>query len=174
MTFQDPGPILSEHRGVVTAPVGRVRQLVLAVRAGEFGGADVPLVLGDQGDRRVVVTGGPEVFRASIAGVPLTIEVDNDAGWVQARGEWWWCGRFQVEEDTPGNTVVRQQTFNCAPGPAGRLVPFTVGRGHRQAGEKSLCRLLDELSRRLGCEARLLPGSNREPASDADGHDPVD
>ncbi|MEV6930257.1 hypothetical protein AB0M46_38045 [Dactylosporangium sp. NPDC051485] len=157
MTFQDPGPMLSEHRGVVAAPVGRVRQLVLAVSTGEFSGADVPLVLGGQGDRRVVVSGGPEVFRASVTGVSLTIEVDHDAGWIQARGEWWWCGRFHVEADTSGNTVVRQQTFNCASGLSGKLVPFTVGRGHKQAGEQALLRLLDDLSQRLNCKAWMQP-----------------
>jgi hypothetical protein len=157
MTSQDPGPVLSQHSGVVAAPVRRVRELILAVPTGEFSGAEVPLVIGGQGDRRVLITGGPEVFRAILTGIPMTIEVDQDAGWVQARGEWWWCGRFSVAEDSSGHTLVRQQTFNCAAGPAGRLVRFTVGRGHRQAGEQALRRLLDDLARRLDCKTWLLP-----------------
>jgi hypothetical protein len=157
MTLSLPGPLLSEHRGVVAAPVDRVQELLLAVTTGDFSGADVPLILGGQDDRRVVITGGPEVFRAIVAGAPLTIEVNHDAGWVQARGEWWWCGRFHVEQDMSGNTEVRQRTFNCASGPAGKLVPFTVGRGHREAGERALRRLLEDLSQRLGCKAWMLP-----------------
>lgn len=149
--------MLSEHRGMVAAPIGRVRDLVLTVPTGEFSGAEVPLVIGDQGDRPVVVTGGPGAFRATVAGVPMTIEVDRDAGWVQARGEWWWCGRFSVAEDGSGHTVVCRQTFNCAAGPVGRLVPFTIGRGHRRAGARALRRLLDDLGRRLDCETWLLP-----------------
>jgi hypothetical protein len=142
---------------MVAAPVSRVRQLVLAVTSGEFAGADVPLILNGLDDRRVVITGGPEVFRASVNGAPLTIEVNHDAGWAQARGEWWWCSRFHVKDGTSGHTEVRQQTFNCASGPAGKLVPFTVGRGHREAGKKALRRLLDDLSQRLGCDAWMLP-----------------
>ncbi|GAA4605233.1 hypothetical protein BJY16_005306 [Actinoplanes octamycinicus] len=157
MTGADPGPVLSEHRGVVAAPIGRVRELVLAVSAGEFSGAEVPLVLGDQGDRRVTVTGGPQVLRASVASARVTIEVDREAGWVQARGEWWWCGRFQLAEGADGHTVIHQRTFNLATGPAGRLVPFTVGRTHRQSGKQSLRRLLDDLGTRLNCQTRMLP-----------------
>src|SRR4051794_17145672 len=157
MAFGDPGPVLSEHVGVVAAPVGQVRPVVLAVRAGEFSGADVPLVLGRQADRRVVVTGGPDVFQASVAGVPLTIEVDHDGGWVQASGQWWYCGRITVEEGASGETVVRRRTFNRATGLGGKLVPFTVGRGHRRHGELALRDLLDDLSQRLGCKAWMLP-----------------
>ncbi|NJC74223.1 hypothetical protein HC031_31590 [Planosporangium thailandense] len=157
MALRDPGPVLSEHVGVVAAPVGRVRPVVLAVTTGEFRGADVPLVLGGHADRQVLVTGGPDVFSAIVVGIPLTIEVDHDGGWVQARGQWWWCGRFQVEEGTSGDTVVRQRTFNCASGVGAKLVPFTVGRGHRRDGEKALRRLLKDLSERLDCETWMLP-----------------
>jgi hypothetical protein len=157
VALHEPGPVLSEHVGVVAAPVDRVRSIVLAVDTGELSGSKVPLILGGQAGRRVFVEGGPDVFRASVNGVPLTIQVDHDGGWVQARGQWWWCGRFQVEGDGSGDTLVRQRTFNCASGMGARLVPFTVGRGHRRAGETALRGLLEHLSQRLGCKVWMLP-----------------
>ena len=89
------------------------------------------------------------------SGVPLTIEVDHDGGWVQARGQCWWGDRFQVEEGRSGDTVVRQRTFNCASGVGAKLVPFTAGRGHRRRGERALRCLLEDFPKgwavRPGC-----------------------
>ena len=159
MALHDPGPVLSEHVGVVAAPADRVRSIVLAVGTGDLSGSGVPVILGAQGGQRVVVEGGPDVFRADVNGVPLTIQVDRDGGWVQARGQWWWCRRFEIGTDASGDTLVRQRTFNCASGRTAALVPFTVGRGHRRAGEAALRGLLEHLSQRLGCKAWMLPDS---------------
>ncbi|MEV5746488.1 hypothetical protein AB0L00_01605 [Actinoallomurus sp. NPDC052308] len=155
MTTQRPGALMSAHEGLVEAPIDQVRGAVLAVPTGRLRGAEAPLVLGSMDDRYVTVSGGPSTFTAAVAGVPLTIEVDRDAGWVQARGQWWWCGRFQVAEHAEG-TLVTQQTFNCATGPVARLVPLTVGRGHRANGRGALLRVLEELADRLHCAARPL------------------
>jgi hypothetical protein len=155
MTTQQPGVLMSAHDGLVGAPIDQVRSVVLAVPTGRLRGAEAPLVIGAQDDQYVTVSGGPSTFSADLSGVPLTIEVDRDAGWVQARGQWWWCGRFQVEKH-PEGTLLRQQTFNCATGPVGRLVPLTVGRGHREHGRLGLRRVLDDLADRLHCPTRIL------------------
>jgi hypothetical protein len=74
-----------------------------------------------------------------------------------ARGQWWWCGLFLVEEQASGGAVVRQRTYNCASGASAKLVPLTVGRGHRRDGERALRRLLEDLAERLRCDTRMLP-----------------
>lgn len=155
MDRRDPGVVMSEHVGLAEAPIGQVRDVVLAVPTGRLCGEDVPLVIGAHDDQYVTITGGPGTFRADVAGVPLTIEVDRGAGWVQARGQWWWCGRFQVEEHSDG-TLIRQRTYNCGTGPAARLVPLTIGRGHRQRGRDALQRVLNALAGHLDCDVRLL------------------
>jgi hypothetical protein len=157
MIEKNSGNLLSEHLGLAEAPIDRVREAVLDVPTGELSGPDLPLVLCGHPDRAVTVTGGPVTFTARVSGIPLVIEVDRDAGWVEARGEWWWCTRLQTEPHLDG-TLLRWSTYNRASGVAGRLVPFTVGRGHRGRGRASLLEVLDDLSRRLGCETRPLPG----------------
>lgn len=149
-----PGDLLSEHLGLVEAPVERVRDVVLAVPTGELSGPDAPVVLSS--GQTVTVSGGPATFTAHVPGAPMVIDVDRDAGWVQARGEWWWCVRLQVEPH-PDGTLVRRSAYNRATGAAARLVPYTVGRGHRRQGREALLRLLDDLSARLGCDTRPLP-----------------
>ncbi|GLY89207.1 hypothetical protein [Actinoallomurus iriomotensis] len=153
MSEKSPGALLSEHLGLVEAPVDRVRTVVLNVPTGELSGPDVPVVLGSA--RTVTVSGGPATFTAD-AGTPIVIDVDREAGWVQAHGEWWWCVRLQVEPH-PDGALVRRSAYNRATGAAGRLVPYTVGRGHRRQGHAALLGLLDDLGSRLGCDTRLLP-----------------
>ena len=155
MSEKNPGGLLSEQLGLASAPVDRVREAVLDVPTGELSGPDLPLVLGGHSDRTVTVTGGPVTFAARMSGVPLVVEVDRDAGWVEARGEWWWRTRLQAEPH-PDGTLLRWSTYNRASGAAGRLVPFTVGRGHRARSRASLLGMLDALSTRLGCETRPL------------------
>lgn len=164
MTPPTTGTVLSQHVGLVEAPVHQVRDLVLAVRTGRVRGTDVPLVLGPCSGQDVVITGGPTTFAASVATVPLTIDVDRAAGRIQARGQWWWCGAFQVDPH-PDGTLVTQRTYSRASGLAAKLVPFTVGRRHRASGLGGLRYVLDECSSRLGCRARIMPSSaGRRPA----------
>lgn len=146
---------LSEHAGIVRCPLDRVRTAVLTVRAGTFSGSELPAVLGAT-EGSVVITGGPERFTADVRGTSVVIELDEAAGWVQASGQWWWCGRYEVQPDPAGARVVRR-TYNMASGITGRLVPYTVGLGHRRRGRDSLRQVLDELGRRLSCETELLP-----------------
>jgi hypothetical protein len=156
MTPPPTGTVLSQHVGLVEAPLEKVRDLVLTVRTGRLRGPDVPLVLGPCTGKDVVITGGPTTFSASVASVPMTIELDRAAGWVRARGQWWWCGAFQLAAH-PDGTLVTQRTYNLATGPAARLVPFTVGRGHRSTGLGGLRHVLDACATRLRTRARVLP-----------------
>ncbi|MBO2455696.1 hypothetical protein J4573_52080 [Actinomadura barringtoniae] len=155
MTQRNPGRLMSEHAGIVEAPLDEVREVLLAVPTGKLHGAEIPLVIGRQDDREVVITGGPATFTAQISGVTLTIDVDREAGWVQARGQWWWCGRFQVEEH-PEGALIRQQTFNLATGLTSRLVPFTVGRSHRDNGRSVFTHVLERLTELRGWKTRPL------------------
>ncbi|GII81802.1 hypothetical protein Sru01_67840 [Sphaerisporangium rufum] len=147
---------MSEHVGLVDLPPGQVRDVVLQVGTGTLREEDVPLVVGAVPGRTVMVTGGPARFTARVSGVPLTIEVDRASGWVQARGQWWWCGRLQVEEH-PEGALIRRRTYNLATGPIARAVPLTVGRGHRESGREALIGVLDTFERRFGARTRLLP-----------------
>jgi hypothetical protein len=147
--------VLSQHRGVIPLSPAVVSEDLLRISTGTVSGADVPLVLGTAPGRSVTITGGPERFSADVDGVPMTIEVDPHEGWVQARGQWWWCGRFQIAEH-PVGTLLEQSTINLAAGPAGLLVPMTVGRGHAGRGRRALQDLLAELGRRHGCAGQLL------------------
>ena len=145
---------LSGHAGIVHCPLDRVRTAVLTVRPGTFSGSELPAILGAT-EGSVVIDGGPERFTANVRGVSMVIEVDEAAGWVQATGQRWWCRRFEVRED-PAGARVEQRTYNLASGIVGRLVPFTVGHGHRRRGRASLQRLLDDLGRRLSCDTEMV------------------
>ena len=112
------------------APAEQVREVLLTVPTGRLSGPEVPLVISGSS---ATVTGGPDVFTAQVGGVHLTIEVDRTEGWVQARGQWWWCGRFTAASHDEG-TLVTYGTYNLATGAVARLVPWTVGRGHRERG----------------------------------------
>ena len=90
MTQRSPGRLLSEHAGIVEAPLDEVRDVLLTVPTGRLRGADIPLVIGLQGSQGVIISGGPGTFTAQVAGVTLTVDVDREADWVQARGQWWW------------------------------------------------------------------------------------
>jgi hypothetical protein len=119
--------VLDEHAGLVYAPVQQVRDAVLSVQHGPF----------------------------RTAATPLRVDVNLEQGWIEARGQWWWCGRFEVREDPAGARVVHR-TYNLARGLSGRLVPFTVGRGHRGRGRDALRKVLDELGTELSCKTELL------------------
>ncbi|WP_143266123.1 MULTISPECIES: hypothetical protein [Amycolatopsis] len=86
----------------------------------------------------------------SASATPLRVRKDAAQGWIEARGQWWWCGRVEVHEHAAGARVV-YRIYNVATGLAGRLVPVTVARGHRGPGP-----LLAELGERLGCRTELL------------------
>jgi hypothetical protein len=53
-----------------------------------------------------------------------------------------------------GARLVRR-TSNLAGGLSGRLVPFTVGRGHARIARAGLQRNLGDLGRRLSCRTEL-------------------
>lgn len=119
--------VLDEHAGLVYAPVQQVRQAVLSEQHGPFHAATIP----------------------------LRVDVNLEQGWIEARGQWWWCGRFEVREDPVGTRVVHR-TYNLARGVSGRLVPFTVARGHRGRGQDALRQVLDERATQLSCRTELL------------------
>ncbi|TVT14454.1 hypothetical protein LWP59_03450 [Amycolatopsis acidiphila] len=119
--------ILHEHAGLVHAPVQQVRDAVLSVQHGPF----------------------------RTTPIPLRVDVDLEQGWIEARGQWWWCGRFEVRDDPAGARIV-YRTYNLARGVSGRLVPFTVGRGHRRGGREALRKVLEELGDQFSCETELL------------------
>ncbi|MGW4587945.1 hypothetical protein ACWEKJ_11520 [Amycolatopsis thermoflava] len=89
----------------------------------------------------------------STSATPLRVSRNESEGWIEARGQWWWCGRVEVHEHAAGARVV-YRTYNVATGLGARLVPVTVARGHRGAGP--LRALLAELGERLGCRTELL------------------
>ncbi|WAL65093.1 hypothetical protein ORV05_29920 [Amycolatopsis cynarae] len=155
MTDAQPGVLLDEHAGLVHAPFDRVRDAVLTIRTGTLAGTDVPLILSGQAGQTVVITGGPARFTTTVSGAPLTLEVDPAAGWVQAKGQWWWCGRLEVHEDPAGARLVRR-TYNLAGGLSGRLVPLTVGRGHDKRAVDGLHANLAVLGERLSCRTEFL------------------
>jgi hypothetical protein len=117
--------VLSRHRGVIALAPPVVLRDLLDIRTGVLSGADVPLILGGAPRRTVDITRGPQAYAARLDDVPMTIETDADQGWVEARGQWWWCSRFQVAP-SPAGSVVEQTTFNLASPPASLLVPFTA------------------------------------------------
>ncbi len=143
-----PGRLLSEHTGVVCLPLSRAAEIMLTVPLGTVRGDNVPLVIGGESGGVVTISGGPSTFTTA-GDHQLTIDVDPDAGWIQSRGQWWYCGRLQLAEH-PDGTLVTQQTYNCAKGVSGRIVPFTVGRQHRQSGEQVLTRVLRAFAERFG------------------------
>jgi len=151
-----PGGLLDEHVGLVHAPLPQVRDVVLAIGPGAFTGAEAPLIVGSADGRRVTVSGGPARFTASIGGAVLAVEVDAAAGWVQARGRWWWCARLQVDPH-PAGARLAYRTYNRADGPAARIVPFTVARGHRKHARQAMERILARIGGRLSCPTELLP-----------------
>ncbi|GAA5171044.1 MULTISPECIES: hypothetical protein [Amycolatopsis] len=119
--------VLDEHTGLVYAPVAQVRTTLLDAVEATFANAPVP----------------------------LRVDVNREQGWVEARGQWWWCGRFEVGEDPVGARVVHR-TYNLARGLSGWLAPYTVGRGHRKNGRDALAKALEDVGRRLSCRTELL------------------
>jgi hypothetical protein len=147
--------VVSQHQGVIALVPPVVRRDLLDIRTGVLSGADVPLILGRAPGRTVHISGRDQAYAVRLDDVPMTIETNADEGWVEARGQWWWCSRFQVAESSAGS-LVTQTTFNVASPPASLLVPFTVARGHSRRGRLALQGLIAELGRRHGCEGHLL------------------
>jgi hypothetical protein len=148
--------LLSEHCGIVEAPYSRVRELLLRVPTGQMPGSAAPLVLAAQPDAVVVIEGGPAVFEAVVSGVPETIDVDQDAGWVQTREPWWRCLRFQARPH-PDGTLIVQRTYSHRTGPDADIIMATLARWHATTGRQALTRLLDALAGLLACRTHLLP-----------------
>jgi hypothetical protein len=147
--------LLSEHRGIVEAPFARVRETLLAVPTGRMPGHRAPVVVNAHPDALVVVSGGPVVFQAEVARVPVTIEVDRDAGWVQMRGQWWRCLRFQAQHHPQGALII-QRTYSFRTGRDAQSITSTLARWHAATGRQALARLLDALASQLACTARIL------------------
>jgi hypothetical protein len=148
--------LLSQHQGIAEAPASTVRDLLLAVPTGQMPGSRAPLVLGLVAPSTpVLVDGGPRAYRAQVAGIEQTIEVDRDAGWVQVRGQLWRCVRFAARHH-PQGTLVIQRTYSYAAGRDGEFLTTTLGRWHDNTGRQALTALLDVLAARLGCQVRIL------------------
>jgi hypothetical protein len=152
----DEMTLLSEHCGTVEAPLSQVRELLLRVPTGRMKGSAAPLVLAARPDAVVVIDGGPAVFEAVVSGVPETIEVDRDAGWVQRCEPWWRCLHFQGQPH-PDGTLIIQRTYSHRTGRDADLVVATLARWHATTGRQALSRLLDELASLLACRTHLLP-----------------
>ncbi|MCW2505627.1 MAG: hypothetical protein JWO79_3911 [Actinomycetia bacterium] len=96
------------------------------------------------------------LVRQRNSGDGLTVLADARAGWIEVRGQWWYSGRYEVTERL-GGTLVTHRVINLATGLSGRLVPFTVARGHRATAVAGLRALLTEVGTRLNCEIRPTP-----------------
>ncbi len=136
---------------VVEAPCGVVAALLTAVSAGPVG-ADNGFFLADGPDSEMRLRGGPNEFRAAIAGDHdgIRVEVDRAQAMLAVEGQWWFRAECRVLPHPRGARVI-QQVFNIAT--SGRWMVPMVARGVEGKQRMSMQRLLDRISAHLGCPA---------------------
>lgn len=110
-------------------PFGRIRELVLAVRPGEFGGA-AQLLLGING-----------------SATPLKLTTDPDRLMVAVQGQFWYRGEYSYAEH-PDGTLLRYEIHNASsfPDPVIKLWQRAVLRDIRPAADKAAAELTARLS----------------------------
>lgn len=136
---------------VVEAPCGVVAALLTTVNVGPVG-PDNAFFLAVGPDPELWLRGGPNEFRAAIAGKPhgIRVEVDRAQAMLAVEGKWWFRAECRVLPHPKGARMT-QQVFNIATS-ARWLVPM-VARGVEGKQRMSMQRLLDRISRHLDCPA---------------------
>ena len=145
-------PLCTFH-AVVEAPCGVVAALLTTVSAGPVG-PDNAFFLVDGPDPRMRLRGGPNEFRAAIAGDlnGIRVEVDRAQAMFAVEGQRWFRAECRVLPHPKGARVI-QQMFNVAT--SGRWIVPMIARGVEGKQRVNMQRLLDRISEHLGCPAYL-------------------
>ena len=110
-------------------PFGRVRELVLAVRPGEFGGA-AQVLLGING-----------------SATPLKLTTDPDRLMIAVQGQFWYRGEYSYAEH-PDGTLLRYEIHNASafPDPVIKLWQRALLRTVQADANKAAADLTTRLS----------------------------
>ena len=129
--------------GVVEAPVERVWDQVLATMPGLPGAVT-----------RAGARGLERVATGSAGAGKISFEIDHQRHSIAAEGEWWYRGVYAVTPHARGS-LVTYSVSNIAPGIGWWAAQLVQGPGHARDMRTQLAQRLDEIGRRLECNAYL-------------------